>query len=401
MRIKLLWLIIIALSACTAGRIGNSVQQSAIKVIQQEKKFYSFNNGQLFFSNQFSGARLNNVIQKNDSSFRLMILPENAPVNPSPWYAFKIWTTTPRTIYLEMAYTVSKHRYDPKLSYDAHQWNPVQGVQVSGDSSEIYFSIQLKKDTAVIAAQELNSMTDSYRWLDSLSGLPYLRKRVIGKSILGNPVTAVCNTGPHRKNIIVILSRQHPPEVTGYLAMQEFVRTIIDTTSLARQFRKNFELVIIPMVNPDGVDQGHWRHNMAGVDLNRDWETFLQPETAAIKNYLLSKTKKEKAKVLFGIDFHSTYHDVFYINVDTGTASNMPGFTARWLQSVTQAIPGFEPDIRPSPNSSNVSKSWMSRVLQAEAITYEVGDNTPAGGLKNKARVAAVALMELLLQHNR
>ena len=47
-----------------------------------------------FASNDFDGARLNNVIQKNDSTFILSVLPENIPINPSPYYAFKVISNT-------------------------------------------------------------------------------------------------------------------------------------------------------------------------------------------------------------------------------------------------------------------------------------------------------------------
>ena len=35
-----------------------------------------------------------------------------------------------------------------------------------------------------------------------------------------------------------------------------------------------------------------WRHNANGVDLNRDWTAFTQPETQAIKNYLEVQVKE-------------------------------------------------------------------------------------------------------------
>jgi hypothetical protein len=37
--------------------------------------------------------------------------------------------------------------------------------------------------------------------------------------------------------------------------------------------------------NPDGVDKGHWRLNDGGVDLNRDWGPFTQPETGMSNGY--------------------------------------------------------------------------------------------------------------------
>ncbi len=40
--------------------------------------------------------------------------------------------------------------------------------------------------------------------------------------------------------------------------------------------------LILPLLNPDGMALGHWRHNLGSVDLNRDWGIFGQPETTAV-----------------------------------------------------------------------------------------------------------------------
>lgn len=39
----------------------------------------------------------------------------------------------------------------------------------------------------------------------------------------------------------------------------------------ARILRDNFVFKIVPMLNPDGVINGHTRCGMTGVDLNRVW----------------------------------------------------------------------------------------------------------------------------------
>jgi murein tripeptide amidase MpaA len=365
----------------------------------QQHKDYAFNKGTLIFTNRFATARLSNVLQQNDSTFTIDILPENTPVNPSPWYAFKVWSSVKRNIYLTLHYPGYKHRYDPKLSYDYKTWQPVNKVKVSANEQDAAFKMEATNDTVAVAGQELISSADTYRWIDTLAKLPFIKKQVAGKSLGGKPITVLSTKGSPGKKLIVVLSRQHPPEVTGYMAMQEFIRTTLDNTDLAKKFRSAFELLIVPMVNPDGVDEGNWRNSTAGVDLNRDWNGFNQPETRAVKDYVFKMVKDQDAKVYFAIDFHSTFYDVFYINqLKDPDRSNCPGFTSHWLAAIQQAIPGFKPNIKPSGNGSDVSKSWFSRVLQAEAITYEVGDNTSREQLKQKGRVAAEEMMKILVK---
>ncbi|PTS95365.1 hypothetical protein DBR11_21510 [Pedobacter sp. HMWF019] len=366
-------------------------------IVFQEKKKYVFNEGKVVFDNRFAAARLNKVIQLNDSTFQADILPENTPVNPSPWYAFKVWSGLNRNIYVRLNYGGARHRYDPKIK-EGMGWKELKGLKVSADQRTATFKLGHLKDTVCIAAQELRSAVEAWHWCDSLASLSFVHRQTIGYSLLGKPIVALNTTDSKGKKLVVVLSGQHPPEVTGFMAMQAFVETLTGDTELALKFRKEYELVVVPLINPDGVDQGNWRHSAAGVDLNRDWENFVQPETRAVKEFLLEKLKYQKAKAYFGIDFHSTFYDVFYINEDQPLQpTNIPQFTRKWLQAMTQSIADFKPNVKPSPNGGNVSKSWMGRVLKAEALTYEVGDDSSRPVLKMKGRVAAEQMMKLLM----
>ena len=364
----------------------------------QQKKDFIFQNGTIGFSNQFSAARLNHVKAVNDSTYSLMVLPENNPINPSPWYACKLWSNKSQVVHLQLLYQQVAHRYNPKSSIDGKKWNRIDEVFLNDDSTVASFKVTLTaNDTTIIAAQELLDLPSSYEWVDSMAKHPSIQKQVIGNSINNNPIFSLHTKGASGKEIVVVLSRQHPPEVTGYSAMQYFVNKVLDESALSKKFLERFEMIVIPTVNPDGVDQGHWRHNMAGVDLNRDWELFKQPETKAIRDYMVSTLKKQDAKIYFAIDFHSTWNDVFYTNTDD-QRSNAPGFVNAWLKALEQTIPGYKINAKASGNGSNVSKGWFDRELEAEAITYEVGDNTSTAFLKMKATIAAEKMMELLLQ---
>ncbi|HKL17459.1 MAG TPA: hypothetical protein VJ905_00760, partial [Halalkalibaculum sp.] len=52
----------------------------------------------VWLSNEFPGARMNDFYKVNDSLYQVVLEPENHPVNNSPWYSFKAWADTAKTI---------------------------------------------------------------------------------------------------------------------------------------------------------------------------------------------------------------------------------------------------------------------------------------------------------------
>ena len=370
----------------------NSVDKP--KITLQDRKQFIFNNGDLTFSNQFLSGRLNHIYQVNDSSFSIFIDPENRPVNPSPWYAFKVWSKKPRNVYITLDYHPNKHRYHPKISRDNISWENFEAITLNEEGTVSFFKLPVNKDTLTVAAQEIISSVASNKWADSLANLPFMKKQIIGQSLMGKPIVALNNTESDGKKIVIVISRQHPPEVTGYMAMQEFVESLTSSSELARKFRENYELIIVPMVNPDGVDEGNWRHNAAGVDLNRDWEFFVQPETRAVRDFILKKVTDQEAKVYFAFDFHSTWNDILYPNLDT--LSNFPGLTRQWVNNFQEEL-GVKLKVSPSSDTRNLSKNWFLRELKADGIIYEVGDDTPRDLIKKKGEVAAEVMMKILV----
>jgi len=200
--------------------------------------------------------------------------------------------------------------------------------------------------------------------------------------------------------MIMVISRQHPPEVTGYLAMTAFIETISADTEIAQKFRNEYNTYVVPLANPDGVDNGHWRHGAGGIDLNRDWENFNQPETTAIRDFLKERTSANNGKFYFGVDFHSTWEDIYYTrNVEE--KGNMPGLVPEMIEASAKEIPNYEPNIRPGTIGSPAinSSAYFFYEFGAESLTFEIGDNTPRDLVKKKGEVSAIKLMELMLEN--
>jgi len=388
------------------------VPTNSVPVQKQWKGEFNFPESGVVFSNDFEGSRLNGIVENEDGSFTALITSENTPVNMSPWYAFKVWSKRPRTINLMLTYQQgAKHRYYPKLSTDGQEWTPIDSTNYTefekGDADfgaaslpvKVKLSLPLSATPLWVAGQELQSTTHVQEWVNQMARKKFVSQRVIGKSTEGRPMNLLTIGKEKRKQMVMVISRQHPPEVTGYLAMKTFVETISSDSRLAKKFRKKFTVYVVPLMNPDGVDNGHWRHSNGGIDLNRDWSNFKQPETSAVRDLMNERIAKTKGKFYFGIDFHSTWDDIYY-TVDPKLKGNMPGLIPDWLEAVKDALPTYEPNVKPNDQlvPTAVSRNYFFVEHGAEALVFEVGDNTPRDFLKEKARLSANELMRLMLK---
>ncbi len=349
--------------------------------------------------NDFPGARMNGVREENDSTLDVTIEPENFPINMSPWYAFKIWAEKPDTIYVRLQYVHGTHRYPPKLSHDGKLWKKIDGKDLfskPGDSAAT-FRIAVSMDTLWVSAQELMCVKYVQKWENRLLEKPFVRSYTIGFSTLGEPLKVLTIAAGDGKNLLVVLSRQHPPEITGFMEMIHFVETLAGDKRIAKRFRKKFEVIIMPMINPDGVENGHWRHNAGGVDLNRDWRFFNQPETYALRKFILQEIANRHLKIRYGVDFHSTQTDLFYVP-DPETLPSGQGITLKWARAVNKKFPDYAFSQEPSAAEGPFSKNWFLYELKTEAITYEVGDNTDREVIKRRGTISALKLMRILLK---
>ncbi|WP_445735754.1 M14 family metallopeptidase [Mariniflexile sp.] len=385
---------------------------TASKPIQKQwKGNYSFDDENLTFSNDFQGARLNGIIHNGNDIYTALITSENTPINSSPWYAFKVWSKEKKQINLILTYQESvKHRYYPKLSHDGIHWMPLDSINYTEydkgtkdfdpDSRPLKVKIKLEvgPDTLWVAGQELHTSKHVNNWINTQVQQSYIAQKSIGKSVEGRDLKLLTIGKETGKNMLIVISRQHPPEVTGYLAMKSFVETIGSDSKLAKRFRRKFTTYVVPLMNPDGVDNGHWRHNAGGIDLNRDWANFNQPETQAVRTFMENKIKETNGKFYFGIDFHSTWDDIYY-TVDEKLEGNMPNLAPDWLKKIKETIDQYDPNISPSDKMEPtiISRNYFFVNYGAEALVFEIGDNTPRDFLIKKGEISANILMEMML----
>ncbi len=360
-----------------------------------------FDAGDVYADNRFDAARLNGFFQDEDSVYTALITPENVPINDSPWYAFRVWSDTVKEIRLRLRYENGHHRYPPKLSRDGKHWQLIDDVEVSADTSQAVFKLRLTPEPVYVAAQELITSEDTYHWLDSLAAhSPYVTEiGAAGKSVMGKkiPFLKMGNIAKKHSDVIVVFGRLHPPEITGFMALREFMETLGRENILNDRFFKQYEIWFFPLLNPDGVDLGHWRHNANGVDLNRDWAYYRQPEVNAVSGFILKRAKEKKARIVLGLDFHSMNEDTYYL-FDDSFKTPMAWFRRLWPAAIDLSVWPFATNHEATPLSEPYAKTWFYLQFGAESVIYEVGDNTPRDLIKRKARAAAVSMMDLLVK---
>jgi murein tripeptide amidase MpaA len=235
-----------------------------------------------------------------------------------------------------------------------------------------------------------------WAWARSVARLPYVAVSEFGSSVNGQKLCRLDIGDPNAARHISVIGRQHPPETTGSLALMRFVEELCGDSELAREFRNEFHVAVMPLLNPDGVDAGHWRHNMGRVDLNRDWGTFAQPETRSVSEQITAMS--EKGRLFLHLDFHSTFKDVFYTQPDD-VPTSPERFTARWLEGLQKRVPDYHVNREASREPKlTTSAYWAHKTFGIPGITYEIGDNTDRAQLKQVAAAAAQEMMTLMLK---
>lgn len=358
----------------------------------------------LVFHAEFDGGRLDacEMIKANGEEgqvaklqVKLLVKPENTPINPSPWYAFSARSKVgERTVAITIEADNARARYVPKISTDKKSWS---AVDFTVEDNQLHFDITLSNTPIYVAGQELTVEQDYQNWMKQAPIADRFTLVQVGTSVQQRPIYGLEATQPDNKEWLLIIGRQHPPEITGALALFAFVERIAMNSELPEAFFQRFNVLVVPMINPDGVAEGNWRHNINGVDLNRDWGKFTQPETLSTFTYFNERLENDH-RLVFALDFHSTQQDVFYtMPSDYGLAP--ADFSERWLADLKeQRLSSFT--VREQPGSSpgrGVFKQFIAEQFGVHAVTYEMSDNTDRKLINHIAHKSADSLMELML----
>jgi hypothetical protein len=347
----------------------------------------------------FSGGG-NSVCEVISSDhIKILVKPESKDsINPSPWYAFRK-SKHIKKILLELDYGEYEHRYFPKIKKINSDWERLNksDILIKNDGKNVFINFYPSKEDQYISSQELITEDWYEDWSKILKKSKFLKSRIIGYSVQNRPIKAFFSNENINNPYIFILGRQHPPEVSSVFAIKGFVNELIGNIDLSEKFLLKYNIFFVPLMNPDGVENGFWRYNYNKKDLNRDWDNFFQPETYSVKNFL-DNLKNRNQPILY-IDFHSTYKNVFYIS-DAELKNSEQNFLLNWLEKSRLELSkiGYNFSIKESYTKSNkISKNYFHNKYNIPSMTYEVSDTEERSKITKSSKILARNLITILL----
>lgn len=317
-------------------------------------------------------------------------------INPSPWYALRLTSDRagPRDVTLD--YTDYTHRYAPYLSVDGATWTALapDRVTLNAKKTRATLRLDLPGGPVFLAGQPMSTSTGALDWTRTFlkdRNFTFTETRY-GTSLQGRPLIGFAGGGDADSDVIVAMTRQHPPETTGEQAFRGFLdRLFTRDDDKARTFRATHRIVLAPMPNPDGVDDGNWRLNAGGIDLNRDWGPFTQPETRALSSWILDQAKGRR--VVSMMDFHSTFKTTIYAP-PLDAASPTIGFLPALEQHFKDELKEPPPWSHSHNANGGTSKGWALETLHAPGITVELWDQIPTEDARALGAAAADAMID-------
>ncbi len=192
------------------------------------------------------------------------------------------------------------------VSVDGKNWRAGETELLEGHRLKL--TLQMEADKMYVARLEPYRLSDLQKLLDEIRGNPHVEITKIGETVEGRPLEMIrvgSHDAPHR---VLIRARAHPWEPGGNWVVQGMIRRLLKDDQKARAYLDRYSVYIMPMANKDGVARGWTRFNVAGKDLNRNWDApadpRFAPENHALESWLKSLIDSGQRPDL-AIDFHN------------------------------------------------------------------------------------------------
>jgi hypothetical protein len=205
----------------------------------------------------------------------------------------------------------------PAFSTDAGRtWSWLGNEAVRGESFRYSFAPDDKEVRFSFAVPY--QQADLARFLSRHADNPALETRRLCKSTKGRNVERLhAGRLDGRPNYRVLLTaRHHACESMADYALEGILDAVLADTELGRWFRRNVEIMAVPFMDKDGVEDGDQGKNRRPHDHNRDYiGQSIYPSVAALRRFVPNWSQ---GRLKVALDLHcpyirGPYNEVIYI----------------------------------------------------------------------------------------
>lgn len=330
----------------------------------------------------FEGAALEAWTFGEDGGFDIDLAP--SPAGASRWYSFRVrgrrGLATPfRIVDAQAAAWESAWAFErPVVSSDGGDtWSRVTATSWSGFFFR-FEHVPASEDEWIAWVPVYNFS----RWTERFEKLRddprVLTASVVGESLEGRPLHYLVLSGPEvppgGRPAVWLVARQHPTETPGSWMLEGFLDWLLGGAAEADALLRAAEIHVVPFLNPDGVVNGHYRVNGAGLDLNRVWsdpDPARAPTVAATRS-LLSDWVAGGGDLRLFVDLHgdpgSRKNYMFYNLGDETRAREAVDFME--IFEGTTTLFGAE-GAEPIEVDTRLAQGWVGETFGVQAVTLE------------------------------
>ena len=108
---------------------------------------------------------------------------------------------------------------------------------------------------------------------------------------------------------------------------------------------------------------------------------------------------EQELVIQFAVDFHTSFSGPYLLTLDELNQSQSDKITAKWIFEIEQNSP-FKVEERKRSQALPYGYSYFFNQFGSEAVTYEEGDEVNRGIIRERVKVYAHHLMQVLLENN-
>ena len=291
-------------------------------------------------------------------------------------------------------------------SDDGLTWSRITNTSITGNDFNFNYTPQSDSDwIALIFPYQfsrwlnlVNSLTGNY-WVTDITN--------VTNTLEGRPCHVLTITDPDipasEKEIIWVTARQHCAETGSSFKTEGLINWLIGETLEASILRRKTIFRIAGFMNPDGVVNGNYRYNTAGLDLNRQWDNANQatePTVYAITQAMLADFNTPGAKIAFFADLHCfssrRNNFIFYNQHPSNFDEN------DLIETFLRTFEGINDDFSYADSSGStpvtglVAKNWAYLNLnRTPAVTFETSYQDVDHGTFNGQYITIDRYMQL------